>query len=250
MNLKFSIIVATYNSQSNIKTCLQSILKQTHQQIELVIIDGGSTDGTLQEIQCSGIKPDILVSEPDNGIYDALNKGLSKATGDVIGFVHSDDFLTSTDVLASISECFLEQKVDGVYGDLQYVHRDNTNLIVRHWKSRPFNTSLLKRGWMPAHPTLYLRRGVYEKHGRFDMSLRIAADYDFIVRVMSDNELAFAYLSKVLVKMRLGGASNRNFKNLVQKSKEDYYVLRKNKVGGLYTLLCKNLLKLPQFILR
>jgi glycosyltransferase involved in cell wall biosynthesis len=248
--MKFSIITATYNSADCIGDCLASVAAQSHRDIERIIIDGSSRDDTLALVKASGCTVDRLISEADRGIYDALNKGINLALGDVIGFVHSDDLLAAPDVIAAMDALFEETGVDGIYGDLVYVLRDAPDRVVRYWHSKPFTRNLLSRGWMPPHPTLYLRRHVYEKHGLFDESLKIAADYDFILRVMSDPSLRFTYLPKLVVKMRLGGASNKSAGNLVQKSREDLLALRRNGVGGLGALVCKNLSKLPQFFVK
>jgi glycosyltransferase involved in cell wall biosynthesis len=189
------------------------------------------------------------VSEPDSGIYDALNKGLAHASGDVIGFLHADDLLADSGVLTDVAAAFAAG-ADGVYGDLLYVNKQDPAQIVRYWRGRMFTPDLPAKGWMPAHPTLYLRRAVYEKLGNFDTTLRIAADYDFMLRVMRDTSLRLHYVPKVLVRMRIGGASNRSLRNLLRKSLEDWRALRKNGVGGLRTLVRKNFSKLPQFFSR
>ena len=245
----FSIITASYNSNFSIESCLTSILAQSIKQVEIIVIDGQSTDGTVDKIQSlaekhSNIK---LVSEPDKGIYDALNKGLALASGDVIGFVHSDDMLAQTDILEKIQNCFTTKNIDGVYGDLEYVNRLDTNQVVRYWKSCSFSNSLLSKGWSPPHPTLYLKKSVYEKHGHFDLNFKISSDYDFMIRVFKDERLSCMYLSEIITKMRVGGASNKNLKNIIIKSLEDYKIIRKNKSGNLYTLIRKNTSKLSQF---
>lgn len=213
------------------------------------MIDGASTDGTLQVLQRYRDRIAVLVSERDSGIYDALNKGLAQATGDVIGFLHADDLLADSGVLTRIAAAFAAG-ADGVYGDLLYVNKQDPSQIVRYWRSRIFTPDLPAKGWMPAHPTLYLRRSVYGKLGRFDTGFRIAADYDFMLRVMRDQSLRLHYLPQVLVRMRVGGASNRSLGNLLRKSQEDWKALRKNGVGGVWTLVRKNFSKLPQFFSR
>ncbi len=245
--MKISIITATYNSYPNILDTINCIREQEAIEIEFIVVDGGSKDETVQAIRdCKFVSK--FVSEPDKGIYDALNKGVKMATGDVVGFVHSDDLLANSDILKDISECFKNTNVDGVYGDLIYVAQEDTNKIVRLWKSQSFKRKLLHRGWMPAHPTLFLKQEVYKKHGLFDLSFNIAADYDFMLRILKDQELKFEYLPKVVTKMRVGGASNRSLKNIIQKSKEDYRAIKKNQIGfPLYVLFVKNISKIPQF---
>ena len=230
--------------------CINSVLNQTYSNIEYVIIDGLSKDNTLSKVESltEGYLNVKIISEADKGIYDALNKGVALATGDIVGFVHSDDFLADNSVIASISEAFDINKADGVYGDLHYVASDNTNKIVRNWVSEDFNPRLLKRGWMPAHPTLFLKRTIYKTYGGFNLNYKIAADYDFILRIFKETDLRFCYLPKTIIKMRLGGASNRNLNNIIQKTKEDYRAVKSNGVGSWLTILLKNVTKIKQFM--
>lgn len=247
--MKVSLITATYNSEISIKTCLDSIVSQDYSDLEYLFIDGGSSDNTLSIIKkYRQNNPFIkMVSEKDYGIYDALNKGISAASGDIIGFVHSDDFLASSDIINDIVSMIKTESLDGVYGNLQYVDKINTKKIIRNWKSCHFKTGLLKNGWMPPHPTLFLKREVYQKYGLFDVSYRISADYDFMLRIFKDSELKFGYLPKVITKMRVGGASNRSIKNIIEKSKEDYRAIKSNNIGDFLTLIRKNTSKLKQF---
>lgn len=245
--MKISIITATYNSVDTLPSCFKSIEKQTFD-IEYVVVDGNSKDGTLQLIKQANII-NKYISEPDDGIYDALNKGLEIASGDIIGFLHSDDLFASNDIIENIYLTFERTCADIVYGDLEYVDKSNTNKVIRKWESRTFKMELLKRGWMPAHPTVFIKRDVYKKHGVFDLNFKIAADYDLMLRIFSDSSLKFAYLPKVVTKMRVGGESNKSFKNILLKSIEDYKVLRKNKIKyPLLALMCKIISKIPQFL--
>lgn len=247
--MKVSIITAVYNSSKTIETCMDSVLNQTYKDIEYIIVDGGSNTETLNLLNSAANKHQNikLSSEPDKGIYDALNKGISKATGDIVGFVHSDDFLASDTIITEIVAAFKSQNVDGIYGNLHYVALENTTKIIRNWVSKPFNHRLLKEGWMPAHPTLYLKKDLYKTYGKFDLSYQIAADYDFILRIFKQKSLKFLYLPKTIVKMRVGGASNKSLKNILQKSKEDYRAMTTNKTGNWLTIFRKNLSKLKQF---
>jgi glycosyltransferase len=244
--MKISIITATYNSKTTLQDALASIASQKEVTIEYIIIDGGSTDGTLDLIKNNDTIAKYI-SEPDKGIYDALNKGIQLATGDIIGFLHSDDLFASNSVVAQIVKEFENVVIDGVYGDLEYVDKENTKRVIRHWKSQPFQPKLLKQGWMPAHPTLFLRTEVYEKHGLFNLSYKIAADYDFMLRILKDKTLQFSYLPQVITRMRVGGASNRSLKNIIQKTKEDYKAVTSNGVGGWLTIVIKNKSKIKQF---
>ncbi len=245
--MKISVITAVRNNRDTIAQALDSVLAQTHPYVELIVIDGASTDGTSAVLSGYADRLAVLVSEPDQGIYDALNKGIARATGEVIGFLHADDLLADRNVLATIAAVLSKSAADGVYGDLLYVRKHNPQQVMRYWHSCDFTPALLAKGWMPAHPTLYLRREVYQQFGSFDTRLRIAADYDFMLRILKSGTVQLRYIPQVLVKMRSGGASNRSLPNLWRKSCEDLQVLRRNRVGGLFTLLMKNLSKLPQF---
>ncbi|WP_282124757.1 glycosyltransferase family 2 protein [Algibacter mikhailovii] len=244
--MKFSIITATYNSIKTLPHVLQSIMSQKFDHIEWIVIDGGSTDGTIDFIKQHQDNISRWTSEDDAGIYDALNKGIRYATGDIIGFLHSDDIFASSNVLNAMATVFNDTKVDGVYGDLQYVNQGNTK-IIRHWESCDFQPKLLKRGWMPPHPTLFLRKAIYQKYGHFDLSYSIAADYDFMLRILKDESLTFDYLPEVITKMRFGGASNKSIKNIIQKTKEDYRAITSNKVGNMFSIVRKNTSKIKQF---
>ncbi|MDX1760559.1 MAG: glycosyltransferase family 2 protein [Christiangramia sp.] len=247
--MKVSIITATYNSASNISTAINSLNTQSSFDIEWVVIDGASKDDTVKIINDTFSGNLKMTSENDKGIYDALNKGIKKATGDIIGFLHSDDLLASGDIVKEVADIFQHNDVDGVYGDLQYVAKEDTSKIIRYWKSQNFTPSLLLRGWMPAHPTLFLKRDVYKKHGLFNLDYNIAADYDLMLRIFRDNSLKFYYLPKVITKMRVGGASNRSLKNIKSKSLEDYKALKANGIKyPIKVLAYKNLSKLNQFV--
>lgn len=248
--MKISIITAVYNNCDTIAQALDSVLAQMGADYELVVIDGGSTDGTLEILNRYAERIAVLVSEPDKGIYDALNKGIQRASGDVVGFLHSDDLFADTGVLSRIAAAFADSGVEAVYGDLLYVRKDNPDQVVRYWRAGDFSRSRLGWGWMPPHPTFYVRRGVYVRLGGFDTSYRIAADYDCMLRFLGRGGVRVAYIPEVLVKMRVGGASNRSFRNIIQKSREDYRALRNNGIGGLGALLMKNFQKLPQFLTR
>jgi len=248
--MKLSIVTAVFNRADTIADALASRQAQSYGPVEHLIQDGGSTDGTLDLIRARETEATQLVSEPDSGIYDAINKGISRASGDVVGLMHSDDLFAHDRVLERIADIFQDRDIDGVYGDLDYVSAANTNKVIRHWRSGPYTRDLLRRGWMPPHPTLYLRRAVFQKWGLYDPDFRIAADYDAMLRFLWKGHAQLAYLPEVLVKMRVGGASNRSLKHVLQKSREDYRALRRNGVGGAGVLFAKNVSKLRQFVIR
>lgn len=243
-----SVVTAVYNRKKTVGEALESLFSQRYTGWESVVIDGGSTDGTLDVLQRFRSRISVLISEPDRGIYDALNKGIRASTGDAIGFLHADDALASDRVLGLIAEKFADPSVEAVYGDLVYVRESDTAHVVRHWRAGEYSRSKLARGWMPPHPTFYVRRSVYQQLGDFDTRYRIAADYDTVVRFLGRGNIMPHYIPEVLVRMRTGGVSNRSASTILCKSREDYAVVRENRIGGLSTLLLKNLSKLGQFI--
>ena len=246
--MKISVVTAVWNRATTLPAAITSLRGQTYLDIEHVIQDGGSTDGTLEVIDRLSGPDAAVVSEPDKGIYDAINRGIARATGDVVGLLHSDDFLAHDGVLAAVADAFADPKVQAVYGDLDYVSATDTGHVVRRWRTGPYSAAKLARGWMPAHPTLYLRREVYETYGAYDTQFRIAADYDAILRYFGKAKVSSVYLPQVMVKMRMGGASNASLKHILRKSREDLTALRRNEVGGVGALARKNLSKLGQFI--
>jgi glycosyltransferase len=252
--MKFSIITVTYNSFDTVQETLESVLSQTCCEIEYIVVDGQSKDHTIdiiKEYESRFNNRMQWISEPDQGIYDALNKGIRLATGDVIGVLHSDDVFSSTDVLLMIQHAFEVAKVDVVYGDLVYVKRFKPTKIIRYWESKPFNSNLIQRGWMPPHPTVFMRRAVYQETGLYDPQLQISADYDLLLRVLLNNRFRMVYLPQIIVKMRGGGTSNRTLKNILQKMSEDYCSLRRNCIPSpILVLFLKNITKLHQLVIR
>lgn len=243
--MKITVITSVWNRVDVIEQAIQSVLSQDFKNIEYVIIDANSTDGTSDIINKYKSKIDIIITEPDEGIYFGLNKGLEVATGDVIGFLHSDDFFSDSHVISKIADHFSDG-IDGVYSDLLYVDAVNNDKIIRKWRSRKYKNSLIKTGWMPAHPTLYFNKEIYEKHGKFDTSFKISADYEFLLRVLS-TKVRMNYIPEFLYKMRTGGESNKSIKNIIKKSREDLNAIKNNKVGGLFTLFRKNISKIKQY---
>jgi glycosyltransferase involved in cell wall biosynthesis len=249
-DVRVSIVTATFNSRTTIADALESVASQTYPHIDHVVIDGMSSDGTFEYIREHGARVATLVHEPDRGIYDALNKGILHARGDVVGFLHADDVFAGTDVVEKIAEKFRDPSIVAVYGDLQYVDRNDIGRVIRDWRAGAFDRARLAWGWMPPHPTFYLRRAWYEHYVGFDTSYEIAADYEHMLRTLTNPDCRVAYLPEVLVKMRLGGASNRSLGNIARKSFEDLRALREHRVGALLSLVAKNLRKLPQFFVR
>jgi glycosyltransferase involved in cell wall biosynthesis len=244
--MKISIVTAVRNAAPTLPAMLESLARQTYQNIEHVVQDGGSTDGSLDILAQHGLAAMALVSARDAGIYAAINAGISRASGDIIGLLHADDVLASPDVLAWVADTMADPAVDGVYGDLQYVARDNPARLVRHWVAGDYHAGLLARGWMPPHPTVYLRRRVFDQLGLYDGSFQISGDYDAILRYLCDGRVTLRYIPHIMVRMTTGGASNRSLSQILRKSREDYRAIRRHNIGGFTTLLRKNTSKLRQ----
>ena len=226
--LKVSIITVCHNSTSTIESTLQSVANQSYTNVEHVVIDGASTDDTVEIIKRYKT---MLVTELDKGIYDAMNKGIKLATGDVIGTLNADDFYIHNNVLSEVAKVFEDESIEACFADLVYVDQFDTNRIVRYWKSRPYQVGLFKQGWMPAHPTFFVRKSVYEKFGVFDLNYQIAADFELLFRFIEQNKIKTYYLPKVLVKMRLGGTTNKNLKNIRTQNNEIIRILRAHHHG-------------------
>jgi glycosyltransferase len=250
-SIKISVITVTQNCNQTVTDCISSVATQTFKNHEHIIVDGASTDGTLDTLMENANHFSRLISEPDDGIYHALNKGLGLATGEVVGFLHADDFYAHRHVLTHVAEAFADPTVCAVFGDLQYVSAIDPTKVIRKWVSSPFTSCALAKGWMPPHPTLYVRKQFYRNIGGFDTNYLIAADYDSMLKLFNLPEFKSNYLPEVMVKMRLGGVSNRSLKNIFLKTLEDYKILRKSKFGmvnSLIILFYKNFFKIKQFL--
>lgn len=245
--MKVSIITITYNSEPTLKDTIESVINQTYKNIEYILIDGGSTDETLSIIKSYGNKISTLISEKDSGLYDALNKGISLATGDVIGILHSDDFYTNNHVIQHVVSLFSNSPVDAVYADLYYVDKINTNQIHRKWKAGIYKEGMFFNGWMPPHPTFFVKRSIYETCGNFNLNLTSSSDYELMLRFIHKHKIKLAYLPEFIIKMRIGGKSNVTLKNRIKANKEDRLAWKLNNVKPyFYTLYLKPLRKIIQ----
>nr|WP_319555546.1 glycosyltransferase family 2 protein [uncultured Vibrio sp.] len=248
--MKVSIITATYNSSETIIDTLKSLEQQSYPNIEYIIVDGASKDNTLDVVRDNCSRVSKIISEPDKGIYDALNKGIQAATGDVIGFLHSDDLFAYPDAVADIVATLEKNQSQAAYADLAYVSKEDTDKMVRLWTSGGYQRHNMLNGWMPPHPTFYMKRELYLSLGLFDLGFKIAADYDSLLRYLWSNKVSMSYLPKVLIKMRVGGASNRSLSNIYKKTCEDIQALKNNNVFWPKAIFIKNFSKIPQFFRR
>ncbi|MBQ8100722.1 MAG: glycosyltransferase [Paludibacteraceae bacterium] len=254
---KVSIITVTYNSGRTLQRTLRSVQEQTYPEIEHIIVDGASSDSTLAIIKANESHIARYVSEPDRGIYDAINKGIRMATGDIIGLLNSDDVLASPETIAHVVKTMKTTHADALYADLQYCRIEesgsleaNRMHVVRHWQSEEFDRHKLRFGWMPPHPTLYCRRNFLKKVGEYRTDFRISADYEFMLRMLNREDARIVYMPEVTVNMSVGGISNRGLRNIMRKMHEDHRALRLNHMHRPYTVLCKNLRKCKQFFQR
>lgn len=233
---------------------LDSILSQRidpGHELELLVIDGGSTDGTLAVLEKYRSRLAVLISEKDSGIYDAMNKGISLATGDVIGTLNSDDFYFNDQVLNSVVKAFLSHDVDAIYGDLIYVRRHTPDKVVRYWKSRPYQDGLFEQGWMPAHPTFFARKDIYMRCGLFDLEYHLAADFELLMRFIAKERISTFHIPKILVRMCLGGATNNSLINIIKGNLESYRACKKNGLKvPIWFIPRKMLSRVPQFFRR
>jgi glycosyltransferase len=248
--MRISVVTTVFNRADTIAEAVRSVQHQTYSDIEHIVQDGGSSDGTLSVLDDLASSNMLVETSRDGGIYDGINRGIARTKGDVIGLMHSDDLFASPDVLSRVAEILTRHDVDGVYGDLVYVAADDPARVIRYWKSGAYHPDRLRRGWMPPHPTLYLKRDVFDRWGGYDLDFRIAADYEAMLRWLVKGQIRLAYLPEVMVRMRMGGESNRSIRRIIRKSREDYRAIRRHEVGNIGTLLSKNFSKLGQFIKR
>jgi glycosyltransferase involved in cell wall biosynthesis len=230
--MKISIITVTYNSAATISDCISSVNAQSYPDIEHLVIDGASTDHTVEIIRNTHNRVSHLVSEPDKGIYDAMNKGIALASGDIIGILNSDDFFTSDQVIEQIASGFQDRTLQGVYGDVCFVRPQNLNKVVRYYSARWFKPFLLRFGFMPPHPSVYIRRSCFQEYGLYKTDYKIAADYELLIRYLNVNRLKTRYLNYCAVTMRTGGDSTKNLKSNWILNKE---IVRGCRENGIYT---------------
>jgi len=243
---KISIITVVYNAQNTIERSINSVLGQNFKNIEYIIVDGGSTDGTREIIENYREKIDGFISEPDKGIYDAMNKGIALATGDVIGTINADDYFADNDVLYNIAKVFAEQDTAILYGNLDYI--DINDKIVRKWRSGKYSKGMFNWGWMPPHPTFYCKKSLFEKLGVYKLDYGSAGDYELMLRFIHLNDINAYYLNMVLIKMVVGGVSNKSLSNRVQAMRFDLKAMRNNNIFlPMVTILFKPLRKIAQF---
>jgi glycosyltransferase involved in cell wall biosynthesis len=243
--MRVSIITVVRDNQGTIKNAIDSVLNQTYKNIEYIIIDGASTDGTVEIIQSFESKITKFISEPDKGLYDAMNKGINLATGDVVGILNSDDFYIDEFVIEKVVKEFKEKQVDSVYADLVYVNPEDLDKTIRYYDSSNFNPKKFAYGWTPAHPTFFVKKEAYKKYGLFRTDLKIAADFDILARLLFIHKISYSYMREVLVKMRIGGVST-SFSSIWINNIEQLQVCRDNNID---TNIFKILSKYPRKIL-
>jgi glycosyltransferase involved in cell wall biosynthesis len=244
--MKISLVTVCYNAAATIEATLKSVVAQSYTEIEYIVVDGNSKDQTLQIINRYSSHIHTLISEPDCGLYDAMNKGFKAATGEVIGILNADDTFAHSEVIAQIAQHFEASRADALYGDLEYI--DSRHRVRRRWKSGKYKPGAFLNGWMPPHPTFYCKRSMYERHGYFRLDLKSAADYELMLRFVHKHGISLSYLPEVLVRMQLGGMSNSSWLNRLKANNEDR---RAWEINGLkpkwYTLYMKPLRKINQF---
>jgi glycosyltransferase involved in cell wall biosynthesis len=247
--MKVSIITVSYNSAATIADTIHSVLSQDYPDLEYLIIDGSSKDHTLEIVSGFGNRISKLISEPDEGIYDAMNKGIALATGDVIGILNSDDVYADSTVISDVVAQMTKNKVQSCYADLTYVDRDDLSKVIRYWKSGAFNVHNFKKGWMPPHPTFFLMRDCYQQFGLFNPIFKTSADYELMLRMLYKHGVSCTYLPRVIIKMRVGGQSNVSVKNRVKANREDRLAWKVNGLKpGVLTLVRKPLSKIIQYL--
>lgn len=247
--MKISIITVCYNSADTIEDTIRSVLSQGYEDIEYIVVDGGSKDGTIDILNKYRDNIDKYISEPDKGVYDAMNKGIMLATGDLIGFINADDFYTDNNVIRQIIAAFEDNDVDCCYGDLEYVDGKDLSKVKRRWKSQPYREGLFEKGWHPPHPTFIVKKNIYDRFGSFDLDYDIGSDYELMLRFLRKFGIKYCYIPHVLVRMRIGGISNKNLWHIVKANIECYRAWEKNGLRvNPFIMLKKPASKLVQYM--
>ena len=247
--MKISVITVDFNAVDTIEDTIKSVMAQDYRDIEHIVIDGGSTDGTMDVVNQYREYLAMVMSEPDNGIYDAMNKGIDLATGDIIGNLNADDWYADNAVISRVANAFSENTdMDAIYGDIVYVTKNKPHRVVRYWQSQPYEEGLFEKGWMPAHPSFFVKREIYSRLGKYDLDLQIQSDFELTMRFMAVNKIKTLYLPGVMVKMRMGGVTNNRISNVIKGKLEAYKECRKN---GLHVtrffMVRKVVERVPQF---
>lgn len=249
--MKITIITVALNAAGTIEDTLRSVASQHYSEIEHIVVDGGSTDGTLKIIERHRDRIATLIAEPDRGIYDAMNKGIAAATGEIVGMLNADDVYIDEHVLEKIARAFSDPTVGACYADLVYVDRADLGKIIRYWKSCPYKDGLFEKGWLPAHPTFFVRREMYQRYGGFDLNYRFQADFELTLRMLAVHRVRPLYLPEVIVKMRMGGVSNRSVLNVIKGNLEAYRACRQHGLAVSPLFIAKKILsRLPQYFRR
>lgn len=245
--MKISVITVCHNAVSTIELSILSLIHQDYGNVEYIVIDGGSSDGTIDLILRYSAHITYYISEPDQGIYDAINKGIAQASGDVIGLLHANDCFASNHILSTIAQAFLEKKVEAVYGNL--IFHNTKGRIIRRWRSKPSSRLLLELGWMPPHPTLYIQKEIYDRYGNYSLDFGTAADYELVLRFFYRYRIKTYYIDRVFIKMSIGGISNKNILNHVTGNTNDFKAMRKHHLRASFiTVFLKPLQKLIQYL--
>jgi len=246
--MKISVVTVVLNGVDTLEQTILSVDSQSYDDVEHILVDGGSTDGTLEIINRHAGKLSRILIEADEGIYDAMNKGISMATGDVVGFLNADDLYENQDVLSKIGSVFKDQSIDACYAQIVYVRPGNLNKIIRYWDSKDYQAGLFEKGWMPAHPTFYVRRKIYKKFGCFNLGYPFHSDFELTARLMAVEKISTQYVPEVWVKMQMGGVTNRSISNIVRGNLESYQACKKLglNMSPLY-FLTKFMMRIPQF---
>lgn len=245
---KVSIITVCYNSFETIEDTIKSVTNQSYKNIEYIIIDGSSTDNTLDIIKKYQDKITKIVSEKDNGFYDAINKGIKMVSGEIVAILNSDDLYEDSDVIKDMVEIFESKNLEASYSDLVYVDKIDTRKVIRYWKSGDYKEGMFFKGWMPPHPTFFVRKTVYDRYGSFNLQLKSAADYEIMLRFIHKNKVKLGYLPRITVRMRVGGMSNVSLSNRIKANREDKKAWEMNSLKPKpYTLLFKPLSKIGQY---